>query len=385
VPGSETVFQQTGADEDGPFPLATASTFNTKMDLSDRENKVVVGLLLSVATPNKGTAYGMSLYTTNGGAKRTKVQANYAFIMVFADLMDLPNCFAVILHRKSDFQNMFNAKSNCEYITIGDAICFVEPCPTDDKLGEKMTVLKSPNIAACLNYQPGWPMRDLHVSSNATRQVAFHISGKQIGISSIKMVGGNQAVGCNHSMCDRQNIRCQGCYGQAPTLWGVVLQCDITVHDVTNWTEADNDRATFSQFRSWKFSNFFFRSPSYMANHEGDDFVKQQGAFRKVAKDIVETINNGSGWTVIGWHRRGTKSSADEADEVLSHTTAGHISCLVPTDLADLARCVRYPIPVPAADAAANAQQNHAPPLAAAQPAAFHQNAQREAPVGDLN
>jgi len=70
-----------------------------KMALLDRENKVVLGLLLSVATPNKGTAYGMSLYTTNGGAKRTKVQANYAFIMVFADLMDLPNCFVEILHQ----------------------------------------------------------------------------------------------------------------------------------------------------------------------------------------------------------------------------------------------------------------------------------------------
>jgi len=168
------------SDEDGPFPLATASTFNTKMDLLDRENKVVVGLLLSVATPNKGTAYGMSLYTTNGGTKRTKVQANYAFIMVFADLMDLPNCFAVILHRKLDFQNMFNAKSNCEHITIGDPICFVEPCPTDNKLGEKMTVLKSPKLAVCLNCHTGWPMRDLHISSNAYRQVAFYISGKKL-------------------------------------------------------------------------------------------------------------------------------------------------------------------------------------------------------------
>ena len=140
------------SDNSVTFPLAVASTFNKKMPLADRENKVVLGLLLSVATPNKGTAYGMSLYTTNGGAKRTKVQANYAFIMVFADLMDLPNCFAVVLHRKSDFQNLFNAKSNCEHITIGDPVCFVEPSPTDDKLGEKMTVLKACGLAVGLHY-----------------------------------------------------------------------------------------------------------------------------------------------------------------------------------------------------------------------------------------
>jgi len=92
--------------------------------------------------------------------------------------MDLPTCFAVILHRKSDFQNLFNAKSNREHITISDPICFVQPCPTDNKLGEKMTVLKSPNLAVCLIYQPNWPMHDLHISSNANQQVAFHISGK---------------------------------------------------------------------------------------------------------------------------------------------------------------------------------------------------------------
>jgi len=46
-----------------PHPPSTK-----KIALLDRENKVVLGLLLSVATPNKGTAYGMSLYTTNGGA-----------------------------------------------------------------------------------------------------------------------------------------------------------------------------------------------------------------------------------------------------------------------------------------------------------------------------
>ena len=168
------------SDNSVTFPLAVASTFNKKMPLADRENKVVLGLLLSVATPNKGTAYGMSLYTTNGGAKRTKVQANYAFIMVFADLMDLPNCFAVILHRKSDFQNLFNAKSNCEHITIGDPVCFVEPSPTDDKLGEKMTVLKAPGLAVALNYQSNWPMRDLQISDYANRQVAFHISKKRL-------------------------------------------------------------------------------------------------------------------------------------------------------------------------------------------------------------
>ena len=100
--------------------------------------------------------------------------------MVFADLMDLPNCFAVVLHRKSDFQNPFNAKHDCKHIAVGDPICFVEPSPADDKLSEKMTVLKAPGLAVTLKRQSNWPMRDLQISDCANPQVAFHISKKKL-------------------------------------------------------------------------------------------------------------------------------------------------------------------------------------------------------------
>jgi len=127
-----------------------------------------------------------------------------------------------------------------------------------------------------------------------------------------------------------------------------VLQCNITVHDVTNWNATDNGIAGFADFCSWKFSNFFFNSPSCISTHEGDDFEEQQAAIKKSVKEMVDVINAGSGWTIIGWHRRGTKSTADEAEEVLANRTAGHISCLTPTDLADLVACTKYN-PAPAA------------------------------------
>jgi len=113
-------------------------------------------------------------------------------------------------------------------------------------------------------------------------------------------------------------------------------------HDVTNWNAIDDGTAGFADFHSWKFSNFFFPSPSCMSTHEGDDFEDQQAAIRKTVKEMVDAINAGSGWTTIGWHRRGTKSTADEAEEVLANRTAGHISCLMPTNLADLAACTKH-------------------------------------------
>jgi len=78
---------------------------------------VVLGLLPSIATPNAGTACGMSLCTMNC-TKQAKVQANCTFIMVFADLMDLPNCFIILLHRKSDFQSLFNVHHAKSYMSF---------------------------------------------------------------------------------------------------------------------------------------------------------------------------------------------------------------------------------------------------------------------------
>jgi len=132
------------------------------------------------------------------------------------------------------------------------------------------------------------------------------------------------------------------------------------MHNVTNWTTTDDGTATFENFCSWKLSNFFFRSPSYMPTHEGEDFKKQQSAIRKTIKQMIKKINKGSGWTIIGWHRRGTKSTADEAEEVLANKTAGHISCLMSTDLADLANCTKYPAPAPAQAATDKGAPNQA-------------------------
>ena len=194
-------------------------------------------------------------------------------------------------------------------------------------------------------------MRDLQISDCTNRQVAFHIPQKKITVSSVMMKGGQQTDGCNHSMCNRQNIRCQGCYSARTSTNSLGSRAPMRRHhDVTNWNATDDGTAGFADFRSWKFSNLFFHSPSYMSTHEGDDFEEQQSAIRKTVKAIIEKINDAGGWTIIGWHRRGTKSTADDAEEVLANRTAGHISCLMPTNPANLDSCTKHN-PNPAAAA----------------------------------
>jgi len=314
------------------FEIQKASWFSKDLEPADRQNKAVIGMLLSVSTPTKsGSAYGMSYYNINAG-KRSKM-VNYAFIMVFADLADLPNCFAVILHRKSDFQKLFNNKANCEYITIGDTICFPEPSVTDDKLGETLTVVKGTARAVPLVYRPEWPKRDLALCSDKNRQVAFHIDEKKITLSSILLRTASHGVNCNNFMCDRQNIRCQGCYGTKPSLWPIVVQCDVTVHQVSDWNRNKNNNANFFDFRSWKFSNLLFDDLEKLCSMNQDDLDSFEIEMRNAVKVIIDHINDNGGWTVIGWHRRGIiGATGDESDELLSNDTLGHISCLMPSN-----------------------------------------------------
>jgi hypothetical protein len=328
------------------YKVAKASMFRKDMSLKDKENKVVIGLLLSVSTPSKATntAYGLSLYSIAGNNKRSKINATYAFILVFADLCDLPNCFAVILQKKSQFQFLFNSKSNCEYITIGDPICFVEPAPTDDRLGSSMTIVKDPARAVSLQAQDNWPTQDL-TQSEVNSQVAFHVKNKIIALSSVVLRTATHNVGCGKFMCDRQNIKCAGCFGTSPTRHPIVLQCDVQIMNVTDFNRSQDQTANFPGFRSWRFSNLFFVSLDSMCSLTTDEYEAFQAPMRRDINEMVRLINNRNGWTIVGWHRRGVLGANEEGEELLSNDTTGHISYLMPTNPGDIDNTFRKFVP----------------------------------------
>jgi hypothetical protein len=203
------------------YTYTNASFFRGSLSLRERQNKAVAGILIGITSPDKtGAAYGIKYISGPGvGAKKAKTSlgSNYSFILIFADMSDLPNCFALILHKKSDYQYMFSAISNCETITLGDAFIFIEPIPCDEKLGEEMIVLKHPNRTTILKHSANWPTHDLLISTDKDRQVAFHVTKKQIEVFSPIIRVGFHNMTCGHATCDNQNIRCKGCFGTSPT------------------------------------------------------------------------------------------------------------------------------------------------------------------------
>ena len=318
----------------------------------DCEQKVILGRLLAVSAPDtKGQHYGYSMQVKPGAVnsllktdsnKKQKITSatysKYAYMLVFADQQDLPNCFTIILRRKLDFQRLFGNPSLAAEVTIGDLFAIVEPRPADATLGESMTIVQDPYLLVALSESSAsWHQHDVIQSSKDNQQVSFFKRNQKIDLSLIRLCWkGN--VPCVNVTCDRQKTRCAGCFGKSHTLEPIVLQADVSVREcpLYNPTGTGN-RAAFPQFRSLRFTNCFFENVSTLSGKTLD----QKSYDRTIAKDIkrmVAIVNDHGGWTLCGWHRRGVCVENDTDEYTLSVSTTGHLTLLTPTTPAAMDR-----------------------------------------------
>lgn len=309
------------------------------------ENKVVIGRLLAVNSPDQsGNHYGYQVSArptavVGSGAKKPKIGAGkytgYKYMLVFADQMNLPSCFTIILQNKADFQKLFSYIDVSHEVSVGDLLAIVEPTPADAVLGENMTILEQPYLLITLKeHIRAWPQSDLQMSDTANQQRAFYKTGRRIQCSLIRLLGKGQ-INCSNVTCDRQRLRCSGCFGTKQTINPIVLQCNVKIFGSPNYDKSNSSEfAHFRQFRSFRFSKIFFESISQLSartlqSSRATDIICQERIPQMVAH-----VNDHGGWTVAGWHRRGvrTTSSGDSEDTTLSVTTLGHLTLLVPTN-----------------------------------------------------
>lgn len=334
-----------------PHRITRASFFNTDKLPAEIQNRVVVGVLLGLSFPKNSRAFGLRLSTSGPGAGANNRQrifnsANYDMILIFADMYDLPNCFAVIFQQKRQFHSMFRNNPLTDQISIGDGVVFVEPQPHDERLGENMTVIKNPSQASLLVHA-NWPIQQPLVASEGNQQVAFHAVSKTIELTRITLLTGRTDIHCANKTCDRQDIKCTGCFGRSETNKPIVLQCDVTVHDCPLY-ERNTQTAVFWKFRSLRFSKIFFQSLDELSTKDDDTLETMHSIIRNRIPLLVQHINNAHGWTIIGWHRRGTVRQQN--DEILiANKTKGHLVYLMPTDAADVSHAFfdTHRIPTP--------------------------------------
>ena len=311
----------------------------------DCEQTVILGRLLAVSTPDtKGQHFGYSMQVKPGAVnsliktdsnKKQKITSamfsKYAYMLVFADQQDLPNCFTIILRRKLDFQRLFGNPSLAAEVTIGDLFAVVEPRPADATLGENMTIVQDPYLLVALNEgSASWHQHDVIQSSKDNQQVAFFKHNQKIDVSLVRLCW-KGAVPCVNVTCDRQKTRCAGCFGKSHTLEPIVLQADVSIRECPLYNPTGNgNKAAFPAFRSLRFTNLFFDNISALSAKTLD----QQSYDRTISIDIkkmVNIINNNGGWTLCGWHRRGVCVENDTDDYTLSVSTTGHLTLLTPT------------------------------------------------------
>jgi len=318
-----------------PHTIEKASFFTSTRRPEETQNKVVVGFLINFCFPRSSQAFGFRLNSSVPGKGQNNRQKlfstnNYEMIMIFADIYDLPNCFAIIFQHRRDFQRMFENNALSEKVTVGDALVFLEPQPHDEKLGDNMTVLKSPELSASLRTSINWPTQDPLVAPEGDCQVAFHCVGKTINIARTKLLTGRDKITCANITCDRQNINCTGCFGRSPTQNPIVLQCDVTIPDCPAYDPATSC-AIFWSFRSLRFSQLFFGSLDQLSSRSPEVIRQLRNVIRQQVHAMIEHVNNHGGWTLIGWHRRGVHRVQN--DEILvSNKTLGHLVYVMPTN-----------------------------------------------------
>ena len=140
---------------------------------------------------------------------------------------------------------------------------------------------------------------------------------------------------CANVTCDRQHTRCYGCFGRSHTLEPIVLQADVAVKNCVAYNATGiGNRAIFPKFRSLRFTSIFFDNISMLSAKSMMDQRQYDREISKKIKEMVKVVNENGGWTVSGWHRRGLINDAD--DVLLSTTTIGHLTFLIPSRLSVL-------------------------------------------------
>ena len=324
--------------EHSEHEIVPASHF-ARIDRNPAEfhNKVIVGRLLSITTPNQqGTYLGQTTSVSSGQTGAAGQRGRYqtvhrssAVLIILADLYDSPNCCAIFLPRKQSFQNLFGSNTRLsETARIGDVFAVKDPAPSDERLGDSIVVLKQPRIvAACSSH--GWPETQMVTSSAANWQVYFDETGKRIEIHGPHLIHtGDSLVGCGGFTCDRQK-HCKGCYGKETIQKAIVFRCDVNVVDAPHFS---GGRAFFPGVCSLRLGRLFFVDLDGLSGKQTTIIDRLLGVTEAAVATMVTHVNDHGGWRVCGWHRQGMRTERGTGEEILNARTKGHITLLEPTN-----------------------------------------------------
>ena len=311
-----------------------------------RETKgaVVVGVLLSYSSPNQYKC--MPRDTRNVGSTLGKVgaaagskqpqPANFNKMGMFGDCSPRSSStFCLFFRNKHSLYDMCENNLMANTITLGDLVAIVRPMLDEGVLqGSDTPILKDPWRILVLKKRLLYPPRIIKMAESENDTHHFHQNNVQVELSNPRFLTGSKLVPCFATTCDRQDINCKGCLGAHGHSFrkNVVLCVTVEVLDQPQHNEKSGV-ATF-EFRSFQFMKQVIRGYEGMLDAEFGEIKEKQRKLEVALEEHADWVNNHGGWTVDGWHRRGTRS--DKSGETYWSVDApGHLIKLHPTNIMD--------------------------------------------------
>ena len=300
---------------------------------------VVVGVLFQYSSPSQhrfASREGRNLANSTGrfpGATSvSRTVAGFNKIGFFGDVS--PNSaatFCMFFKNKHSLQELAGFDMEAQKICLGDAIAIVRPNLHDAVLhGTGTPILKDAVSILVLKKRLSYPQRPIKMGDGENTTTFFHQTGVTVSIARPIFLSGKGSVPCFTTTCDRQDPNCKGCM-HAVFRKNIVLSVTVEVDNQPQYNP-HTGVASF-QFRSYNFMKQFIKDMDYMLNAEIGTINSHLSRLEFILARHARFVNTHGGWTVDGWHRRGSLMDQATGQPTLSSETEGHLIKLVPTNI----------------------------------------------------
>ena len=295
-------------------------------DTYDSENKVLVGVLLSMKTSEKSKL--IQQYSKQYNKKKVSTTM-YNRILTFGSSKDKEGkTFCMIFNDSQEFRYFILKMPSMK---IGDTVAIYEPKKIISWLSKDsdLPVVKAGLLSFCHKVSPSLYMLEeipLVIPEEGYTRF-FYYQGVQITFKNAQIV----PVVCQGLMCDKQDVKKCSC---------------LTGHKTPRIVLDVNVKLTGDRFKeikemkilSWELTQHLFTDISRDATISSFLGLERLIGFRASIKKIEKIINEKGGWTIVGWVRKGftlDETTINEEEEVIgAENVYPHIIALsFPTNL----------------------------------------------------
>ena len=307
------------------------------------DDKVLIAILIALKhhSSSSNSSVRMKNPTNQQGGRPTAFQrlkytagtASYDRIFYFADIGTAGKCFVIITDTVSQTDQLLS--HGRESASIGDIFAIVEPQNPTRAL-QDLPIVETVLPLIPLK-QSVIPIREVNlVPPQIGQQRFFILIGKKIRVNRVNVMNAS----CQGLLCDRQKpfVRAASC-GCIFTVNAAALVLMMNVKFEYEDENGAKASYTATNFRSWRTTTLFTKNIT--PSRDLVPFFHAQSEIRATVSEITRTINDGHGWTLIGWFRRGEVSDASSAANEAERDVAGinqpiHLAYLFPTSLDDV-------------------------------------------------